>query len=122
MQRDFNLIRKLLVFFDEKEDPAHVELPDVGAEYTDLQVKYHLILLHQAGFLNCEPVKSSTSERVIYVLPFDLTWEGHEFLAKIKNEGVWQKIQSVLASKSGTLAFAVINQLATKYALHAAGV
>ena len=58
---------------------------------------------------------------VISVIAFDLTWDGHEFLAKIKNEGVWHKIQTALSSKGGTLAFAVINQLATKYALQAAG-
>jgi hypothetical protein len=122
MQRDFELIRQLLVFFDEKPDPNYVEVPLAGQEYTESQIKYHLVLLYQAGFLNCEAVKSSTSDRVIYVLPFDLTWEGHEFLAKIKNEGVWQKIRDVLTSKGGSVAFSVINQLATKFALQAAGV
>jgi len=38
----------------------------------------------------------------------------HEFLAKIRSEGAWQKIQAVLTSKGGTLAFAVINEIATK--------
>jgi len=121
MNRDFELIRRLLIFFDERPDPGYVEVPDIGREYTHLRVKYHLVLLYQAGFLNCEPVKSTTSDRVIYVLPFDLTWDGHEFLAKIKNDGVWHKIQAALGSKGGTLAFAVINQLAKKFALQAAG-
>lgn len=121
MTRDFELIRKLLVFFDEKPDGSHVEVPDVGSEYPETQIKYHLVLMYEAGFLNCEPVKSSTSDRVIRVIAFNLSWEGHEFLAKIRTDGVWHKIQTVMTSKGGTLAFAVINQLATKFALQAAG-
>jgi hypothetical protein len=57
----------------------------------------------------------------IRVLPFDLTWAGHEFLAKIRTDGVWHKVKTEIASKGGKVAFAVINQLATKYALQAAG-
>lgn len=121
MTRDFELIRKLLVFFDDKPDADHIAVPPVGEEYSDLEIKYHLVLLYQAGFLNCEPVKSSTSDRIIYVIPFSLTWDGHEFLDKIRNDGVWHKIQTAMSSHGGKLAFAVINQLATRYALHTAG-
>src|SRR5713101_3265970 len=103
MQRDFELIRRLLVFFDEKPDTAHVEVPDVGAEYTESQIRYHLVLLYQAGFLNCEPVKSSTGARVIYVLPFELTWEGHEFLAKRKTMAFGTKFKPRWLRKAAPL-------------------
>ena len=104
MKRDFDLIRQLLIFFEEKQSPQHIEVPPIDG-YDELTIKYHLVLLHDTGLLRCEPVRSSTSERVIYVLPFDLTWEGHEFLAKVRNEGVWKKIRSAVASKGGSLAF-----------------
>jgi len=83
MPRDFELIRKLLMFFHDKLDPSYVEVPDLGAEYSEVQIKYHLGLLYQAGFLNCETVRSTTSDRVIGVLPFDLTWDGHEATVQI---------------------------------------
>lgn len=121
MQRDFELIRKLLFFFDDKPGAESVAVPDLGPGYTQSQIKYHLILLYQAGLLDCEPVKSSTSDRIISVIPFYLTWDGHEFLTKIKSDGTWKKIQRVLSSKGGALGFAIINQLATKYALQAVG-
>ena len=75
------------------------------------------MLLHDAGLLRCEPIKSSTSDRVIYVIPFDLTWEGHEFLDKVKDEKVWRKISDVIASESGAVAFSVVNQIASHFAL-----
>jgi len=116
MKRDLDLIRQLLIFFEEKESPQHIEVPPIEG-YDELAIKYHLVLLYDAGLLRCEPVRSSTSDRVIYVLPFALTWEGHEFLDKVKNESVWKKIRTVVASKGGSLAFSVVNQLATRYAL-----
>jgi len=116
MSRDFELIRKLLIFFEEKQSARHVEIPPIDG-YDERVIKYHLVLLHQAGFLSCEPVRSKTSDRVIYVIPFDLTWDGHEFLAKVRNEGVWGRIQNVITSKGGSLAFSVVNQLATRFAL-----
>src|SRR5215831_542469 len=78
MTRDFELIRKLLVFFDEKPDSHPVELPSIGGDYSEVQIKYHLVLMYESGFVNCEPIKSSTSDRTIRVIPFNLTWEGHE--------------------------------------------
>jgi hypothetical protein len=91
VKRDLELIRKLLFFFDEKPGANHVQVPPIPG-YDDLAIKYHLVLLHDAGYLRCEPVKSSTSDRVIYVLPFDLTWTGHEFLDKIRNQHIWDEV------------------------------
>ena len=93
MKRDAELVRKLLLFFDEKAGPEHVQVPQIPG-YDDLTIKYHLVLLYDAGYLICEPVKSSTSDRVIYVLPFDLTWAGHEFLDKIRNEHIWDEMMN----------------------------
>jgi hypothetical protein len=121
MKRDMEVIRKLLVFFNEKEDSSVVSKPDIGPDYSEDVVQYHVRLICQAGWLNYEAEKSSTSDRLIRVYPFDLTWEGHEFLAKISAEGVWPKLKAMVGSKGGSMAFGVINQLATKLALEAAG-
>jgi hypothetical protein len=44
MQRDLELIRKLLLYFDEKAGPGHVDAPQVPG-YDELTIKYHLLLL-----------------------------------------------------------------------------
>lgn len=116
MRRDFDLIRKLLIFFDDKAGPEAVEVPPVQ-DYDQITIRYHLVLLYQAGFLQCERIKSKTSDRVIQVLPFDLTWDGHEFLEKIRNEATWRKILFIIKDRGGALAFSVINQLATSMAV-----
>ncbi len=91
MKRDLELVRKLLFFFDEKPGPEHVEVPAIPG-YEEAAIKYHLVLLHDAGYLRCELVTSSSSDRVIYVLPFELTWSGHEFLDKIRNQFIWDEV------------------------------
>lgn len=117
MKRDFELIRKLLIFFEDKESPKHCEIPDIEGYDDNTMIKGHLVLLYEAGLLRCEAVRSSSSDRVIYVIPFDLTWEGHEFLDKVRDETVWRKITSMVSSRGGSVAFSVINQLATHFAL-----
>ena len=82
-----------------------------------MTITNHLILLNEAGLLRCEPIKSSTSDRVIYVIPFDLTWDGHEFLDTVRSDNVWGRLQNVIASKGGALAFGVVSQLATRFAM-----
>ncbi len=112
MKRDFDLVRKLLVYFEEKPGPEHVEIPPIEG-YDELTTKYHLVLLHDAGLLRCDPVTSSSSDRVIYVLPFELTWNGHEFLAKIRDDGLWRKTKDTILSKGGQLTFNTITTVAT---------
>lgn len=116
MKRDMELIRKLLLFFDEKETPEQVQVPPIDG-YNDLTIKYHLVLMYDAGLLRCEPVTSTTSDRVIYVLPFELTWDGHEFLDTIRNDSVWQRVRETISAKGGSLAFSIISKLASKFAL-----
>jgi hypothetical protein len=70
-----------------------IEVPPIPS-YDEATIKYHLVLLYDAGYLRCEPVKSGTSDRVIYVIPFELTWNGHEFLDRIRNPHVWNEVIS----------------------------
>jgi hypothetical protein len=91
MKRDFDLIRKLLLYFEEKPNDRHVKVPPIEG-YSDLQIEYHLRLMYEAGLLRCEVMSSSTTpERVIRVIPFGLTWQGHEFLDASRNETIWKK-------------------------------
>lgn len=113
MKRDFELIRKLLLFFEQKEETRPVGvLPIEG--YSDNQIMYHCMLLYDAGLLRCEPIKSRTSDRVVKVVPFELTWDGHEFLDRIRSDDVWNNINKLAKSKGISLSYSLINQLADK--------
>lgn len=118
MKRDMELVRKLLFYFEAKPDSRHVVIPPIEG-YEESLIKYHCNLLYDAGLLNCEPVKSSTSDRVISVVPFALTWAGHEFLDKIRAETTWNNIKTQAKEKSLSLSFNIVNELAQRLALSA---
>ena len=108
MKRDFDLVRKLLAFFEDKPNDDPIEVPQIDG-YSEQEIKYHLVLMHEAGFLRCERVRSLTDpERVIYVLPFELTWQGHEFLQSIKDDTVWRKLKERVIKPSASWTFAIV--------------
>jgi hypothetical protein len=48
------------------------------------EIKYHQVLLAQAGFIEFEPIKSKTSERIIEAYVFNLTWMGMNFSVPLR--------------------------------------
>ena len=85
--------------------------------YDESTVQNHLILVFDAGLFRAEPVRSSTSDRIIRVLPFDLTWQGHEFLEKIKNETLWRRVKETIIRKGAPLTFDIVAKVATDIAM-----
>lgn len=113
MKRDLNLVRLILLHFESKQDWSYEE--DVAIEgYERKLIDYHMQIMHEAGLINCEPIRSEQG-RLYDVLPFRLTWDGHEFLDNIKG-GRWEKIWKKVSEKGGDFAFDVVKKLATKYA------
>lgn len=118
MKRNFEIIRALLFYFESKDTSEAIENPQIDC-FESRSITYHCRLLYDAGFLRCEPVKSASGDRIIRVIPFELTWDGHEFLDKIRTDTTWNKIRSYSMNKGLVLSFSVITELAKKYTLDA---
>jgi len=114
LTRDMDLVRKLLLFFDQRTEAASVEVPPIAGDYDPVFIKYHLNLLYEAAWITAEPVRSTTSDRVIYVLPFELTWQGHDFLDAIRNDTVWQRTKNVIARAGGSVPIEVMRGVANR--------
>lgn len=113
MKRDLLLVRQILLHFEAKQDWGYEDPVNIEG-YEKKLVDYHLQIMYEAGLLNCEPTKTDQG-RLYDVLPFRLTWEGHEFLDNTKG-GRWDKIWKKVTEKGGDFAFDLIKKLATKYA------
>lgn len=91
MQRNMDLIRAILLTVEEKADlrarPVTVE------GYEDDIVGRHVELLYQAGYLDAA-ASAGISKPYTTILVKDLTWEGHEFSAALRNDTVWGKLRS----------------------------
>jgi hypothetical protein len=121
MKRDFELVVKILKHFEEREEISIVpELKISG--YNDGVVAYHVRRMFEGGLLDAETVTSSSTEtRLINVLPFGLTWEGHEFLDSVRQKSVIEKIKGRLGGGIVDVPFAVIKGLALAFVKDQAG-
>jgi hypothetical protein len=88
-----------------------VEIPSVDG-YDECTIKSHLVLMHDAGFIRCEPVRSSTSDRVIYVIPFELTWDGHDFLQTMRDDTIWKKAKEQVLKPGASWSFEILKEWA----------
>ena len=113
MKRDFDLLRKLLFYYEAKPDDRLEECPAIDG-YSNLEIKYHLLLTDDAGLIHCERGISSTSNRVIKVYPFSLTWAGHEFLDACRNENLWHHAKKMAGDKLSSIPFDVLKTLLTQ--------
>lgn len=110
MKRNWDLVRKILIKLEEKANSTSwLESSDIKG-YDSITVIYHYKLLKNAGLIEAMNISSIESEDFAAT---SLTWQGHEFLDKIRNDNVWNKVKSTVQSKSLDLSFDVIKQVAT---------
>ena len=120
MKRDLDLVRKLLLYFEEKLNDKMEECPQID-KYSNLEVRYHLLLMSEAGLLRCEKAVTKTG-RVIKVYPFSLTWQGHEFLEASRNATLWNRAKRLVVKKTGGLSFEVLKSLLLQLAKEGVGI
>lgn len=104
MKRDWELIRKILIKLESKVDDTPLDSESFKGVYPE-KVIYHYKILAQAELIQIED--SSTMGEEDYSA-INLTWSGHEFLDKIRNETAWNKIKNIIKSKGVDMSFDVI--------------
>ena len=114
MKRDMDLARQIMLELEgEKYDgsPQIYELPAIE-DYSESEIEYHVVLLQDAGLLLArEPFDGSP------LIPYKLTWQGHEFIEAAKNETVWQRAKKHIQEKGGAASFSVLNTVLGQLAL-----
>ena len=109
MQRNMDLIRRILFYLEERtEFAAQLDLPIPGHEQNE--VRYHCLLLAQAGLIDFEP-EVTKNGRIIRAHVLGLNWAGHEFLDTIRSDSVWKRLISYGKDKGGSLPFDLLKGL-----------
>jgi len=114
MTRDLELIKQILLYFESKTDWKHEENIEIEG-FDKKLVAYNLQLMYESGLINGEAITSNTG-RIYDVIPFRLTWDGHEFLDNIKDQSRWDKIKKLVTNKGGYFSIELIKKLAFKIA------
>ena len=93
MQRDMDLIRQVLLAAE-----AGPPYPAIEA-YPPQAVRYHQMLAIDAGLLQGQHRKymENTTDIPDVVMVQGVTWQGHDFLAAIRDDNGWVKLKKYLA-------------------------
>lgn len=102
MQRDFDLIRAILIDA-ESHPPGEYTLKIPG--HDSKTVAAHVEILLEAGLLKGKVVAPGKA----YI--FRLTWDGHEFLDSIKESATWETIKATVKDKTGGLTYDLLKEL-----------
>ena len=118
MKRDMDLVRKILLKIEEEQN----EFPLMNIEidgYDMATVNYHCKLLYEAGLIS--GYKASTSMSGLDGFMVDsLTWEGNDFLDKIRDNSIWHKTKDAITKKGLPLIIDTIKTVANAFITAAA--
>lgn len=111
MKRDMELIRKVLLTIEK--DHIDVVLYSLPIEGYDIKtVGYHCKILKEAGLIS-EYQGFYADDELQGFCVGSLTWEGNEFLGKIKDESVWGKTKETIIAKGTPFIFDAVKQVAS---------
>lgn len=113
MQRDMELIRKILFMIEDKYIDTGLSGNEIAIDGYDMKtVAYHCAILYDAGLIYNYKGNYSNNELQFFGVG-RLTWDGHELLDKIKNDTVWNKTKSTIKDKGLPFVLETVREIAT---------
>ena len=110
MERNMDLVRIILLQI-EKEYRS-TTLYDLKIEGYDMEtVAYHCKLLYEAKLISAYKGMYADNKLQDYAVG-SLTWDGHDYLDKIRDNSRWRKIKKLLKEKALPPTIEVIKMLA----------
>lgn len=110
MKRDMELIRNILIKIEDEVDNTVKHNISIDG-YSMEQVAYHCSLLYDGNLINDYAARYADGKLYIFGVG-RLTWEGHEFLDKIKSDTIWNKTKDIVIKKGLPLAIDVLKDIA----------
>lgn len=118
MKRDMDLARKILLKIEEEY--VSTAIINLCIEGYDMEaVAYHCKILHEAGLVSDYGAQYGSDE--IYVFGVGaLTWEGNDYLDKIRDDSFWKKTKDAINQKGLPLILDTIKTVSTAFITAAA--
>lgn len=106
-KRDMDLIRTILLQVEGEGQPDLPNMPKLDGVSDEL-VAYHIRMMMEAGLLTAVDASSFDGEEYIQI---SMTWDGHEFLEKVRDPEIWQKTKAS-AAKVGSFSLGIVAEIA----------
>ncbi len=106
MKRDMELIRLILITLEDSQQTQGV-IPLTIEGYSDVQVSYHIKILAQNGIV--EATDCSTQHGLAWNAR-GLTWDGHDYIEAVRDEGRWQKAKNWVTNAGKVLTMETLKE------------
>lgn len=111
MKRDMDLVRLILLKIEEEYVSTALYNIEIHG-YDKETIAYHCKILHEAGFIS--DYGSQYGDNMLRSFGVgSLTWEGNEFLDKIRDNSFWHKTKEVIKKKGLPLMIDTVKTVAT---------
>ena len=123
MKLNPNCVRDMLLAFEECEQVDELgmlkdfTLKEVRAvsgmtRYEANEFYYTLRMLTDAGYIACTRQESRSGIAYLFSGTSGLTYEGHQYLASVRDDRVWKNVLKKLGNIGGTASMSVISSIA----------
>lgn len=82
------------------------------SKYSDEQVLYTLVKLCEGNYINALFSRTLGGRPIISAV-YDITFQGHEFLEKIRSDNVWNNNLKPVFSSIGSMSLDVVSKVAS---------
>ena len=115
MKLNPDCIRDILITVESAEYGTAYTLPrlsDKLLHYSTDELNYHCLKLMEAGFIKGDSVDVAKSYIPEISRIYDLTFSGHQFLANVRSDNIWNGVKSV-GLKIGSVSLEALTQIAS---------
>lgn len=113
MKLNIDCIREILLIMEDmprNESLSGAELREILSEFSADDVDYSCLKLKEAGYIEAT-IKVIPEEFFVLQLK-DITFSGHQFIADIRTQTVWNETKSI-CEKVGSFSISAIMQIAS---------
>ena len=113
MKRDMDLVRLILIEIEDKyRSTAIYNLAIDG--YDTETIAYHCKIMYEAGLISDYKAQYAGNEIHIFGVG-SLTWDGNDFLEKIRDDSQWKKVKDTIAQKGLPMVIETIKSIANAF-------
>ncbi len=117
MKRDMELVRKILFALETKTDlNPYLNIEGYGSK----EVGYHCSMMYEYGLIQNFKAQPGDNDPYYIFFANGLTWEGCDFLDKIRNEGTWKKTMKTITEKGLDMTIKTISTISSAFITAAA--
>ena len=113
MKRDMDLVRLILLKIEEEYVSTAIYNLKVDT-YDMATVAYHCKIMHEAGLISDYKAQSADGEIYSFCVS-SLSWEGNDYLDKVRDNSIWKKTKDAITHKGLPLIIDTIKTVSTAF-------